>query len=224
MEEEQRLAPAAAPQVLLLSDGVVAPAAEDAAFDLRAGEFRFVQVAGESSVRNSPNAIAPDNMGIVALGARRDYEDPARVIVFARLLNASTEPREPILTLSVNDRAVATIRARVPAAAIDGLPGEAPVSHAIDLPEGAVITLRHNHRDQLAADDIAAVVMPAPRKPRIALVYPAAEARDGASVGIGPDPYLNELLNAMEPQAVEPMDDRAWAEIDPASIDSAARS
>ena len=203
------------PQVMLLSDGNVAVAGDRSTYSLRGGEFRFMQVARPSGAIDT----SLDNLGIVALGARRDYDDPARVIIFARLLNAGPQPIDAITTLSIDGKPATTIRSKVPAAAaqVDGTmgsAGEAALSHALDLPGGAVITLRHNHADQLAADDIAAIVVPPPSKPRIALVFPA-DSR--------PDPFLYELLQAMEPQSVQSISAADWASIDPATIDDGSR-
>ncbi len=204
----------APPEVVLLSDGDVAGA--NHAFSLRAGEFRFVQVASTST---PPDAADIDNLGFVALGARREYEDPARVIVFARLLNASSQPIDAIVTLSLDGRAAATVRRSVPAATAEA-PGEATLSHALDLPGGAVITLQHNHADQLAADDVAAIVLPPPSQPRIALVFGSTPRDDRPA---GPDPYLHELLSSMEPQRLDIFTGDAWNQIDAATIDSGSR-
>lgn len=208
----------APPQLVLLSDGNVARRGEGdrTKYTLRGGEFRFEQVAhAHDETGAAPNAI--DNLGIVALGARRDYDDPARVILFARLLNAGVAALEPIITISVDGRPATTLRANVPAASADsggGAAGETSISHALDLAGGAVVTLQHNHSDQLAADDVAAIVVPPPSKPRIALVFPADDK---------PDPFLNELLLAMEPQSVQTISDAAWSQIDPTQIDAGTR-
>jgi hypothetical protein len=210
----------APPEVVLLSDGNVADAGH--AFSLRAGEFRFVQVASDESGAPDPPAI--DNLGIVALGARRDYEDPARVVVFARLLNASPIAIDTVVTLSLDGQAAATIRRSVGAASPDA-PGEATLSHALDLPGGAVVTLAHNHADQLAADDVAALVLPPPAQPRIALVHESSP-QDSASNDPpvpGPDPYLHELLAASEPQRLDVFTIDAWNQMDAATIDSGSR-
>lgn len=198
----------APPQVVLLSDGNVSPRGvrDRTKYTLRGGEFRFTQVA---DVNSGPI----DNLGFAALGARRDYDDPARVIVFARLLNAGAAPLEPIITISVDGKPVTTTRARVPAGTADAA-GDASISQTLDLAGGAVVTIQHNHSDQLAADDVAAIVVPPPSRPRIALVFPADDK---------PDPFLIELLQAMEPQSVQTISQTAWSQVDPAQIDSGAR-
>ena len=212
------------PQVMLLSDGNVAAAGDRSTYSLRGGEFRFMQVARPAGAVDAAGAAGTNdpsinNLAIVALGARRDYDDPARVIIFARLLNAGTQPIGAITTLAIDGRPATTIRTKVPAAVaqVDGTmggAGEAALSHALDLPGGAVITLRHNHTDQLAADDIAAIVVPPPSKPRIALVFPADRR---------PDPFLYELLQAMEPQSVQNLSAVDWSSIDSTTIDNGSR-
>jgi hypothetical protein len=208
----------APPEVVLLSDGGATGA--DETLSLRAGDFRFVQVANGS---DAPEPLPIDNLGIVALGARRDYEDPARVMVFARLLNASAKAIDAVITLALDGRPATTIRRNVPPASAEA-PGEATLSHALDLPGGAVITLQHNHADQLTADDVAALVLPPPARPRMALVF-GSHGDDSAATGIppGPDPYLHELLAATEPQTLDIFTGDAWNQIDPATVDSGSR-
>lgn len=206
----------APPRVVLFSDGVIAPPEQSGrtTFQLRGGDFQFVQAAEtvHADAQSQPRSSV-DNLGIVALGARRDYDDPARVIVFARLLNAGEGAIDAVVTISIDGRAGTTIRTRVPAATADA-PGEVPISQSIDLPNGATLTVAHNHRDQLEADDVAAIVVPPPSQPRIAVVVPA---------GGSPDPYLNELLAAMEPQRVDAISIDNWSQADPASIDDGSR-
>lgn len=175
-------AEAAPPEVVLISDGGVGPPAGDGGFTLRAGGLRFVGVGPASD-----DAI--DNVGIAGFSARRDYRAPDRVLVFARLLNAGPLPVETTATLRLNGDPAGVKPLKLPPATDDG-PGEAPVSFELEAATGAVLTLRLGGRDALAADSTAALVLRPPAAARIGLVH----------AGDAPDPFLLELLEAMEPQ------------------------
>ncbi len=173
------------PDVLLISDGGVGePAATSSAggFSLRAGNLRFVGVG--------PEAGSPvNNVGIAAFSARRDYQQPGRVLVFARLVNAGGQPVETTVTLRVDGEPVDIKPARIPAAGPDGL-GEAAFTSSVEIPAAAVLTLTCGHRDDLSADNTAALVLRPPVAPRVGLIH----------AGPAPDRFLLGLLEAMEPQ------------------------
>jgi hypothetical protein len=170
----------AAPGVALFSDGGVRPPAAPGGFSLRAGRFRFVRAGSDT-----PDS---DNTGIASFSARRDHRDPDTVLVLARLVNAAPRPVDTAVTLRV-DGAPAEIRwVTIPGAAEHA--GEIAFSAALDLPGGAVLALALGHRDELPADDAAALVISAAAAPRIGLVHPAA----------GPDPDLAALLESLGPR------------------------
>jgi hypothetical protein len=199
------------PDVILVSDGGVAPPPDDAGFALRAGRFRFVRIGPETPT---------DNVGIVAFEARRDYQDPTQVVVFARLVNTGPAPVETLVALFVGDEAGPIKRITVPAPEDAGddadAPsdvGAAPVTFALELPGGAIVSARHNTRDVLTADDTAAVVLAPPVRPRIALVHGAE----------GVDPYLRDLLAGFEPRVLREMTLETFETIDPLEIDLGRR-
>jgi hypothetical protein len=172
------------PQVVLISDGGVRPPGDARGFVLAAGELRFVGVG--------PAADDPvDNLGIADFSGRRAYEDPARVLLFARLVNAGSRPLQAILTLRVDGRSESIRTVTVPAADERG-PGEAPASFSLELPGEALLTLSIGRRDSLPGDDSAALVVRPPPAPRLALIHPPD----------GPDPLLAELASALEAQRV----------------------
>jgi len=87
---------AAPPDVVLFSDGGVGrprtPGSRSGSgFLLAVGALRFVGVG-------PPPETPVDNVGIVAFSARRDYRDPGRVLIFARLVNAGPSPVETAVT------------------------------------------------------------------------------------------------------------------------------
>jgi hypothetical protein len=185
------------PEVVLLSDGCVQRAGTNSnpGFSLRSGTFRFVQVEMEDMRQST------DNIGIATFSVRRDADDPARVLAFARVLNAGPRPVEVAFTLWVDDGAAAALKRTIPAATEIG-PGEDSFTQALEVPAGAILSIRHSRRDQLAADDVAWLVLPAPARPRIALVHPNNAAAD---------PFLEDLLAAIEPQQVLALSAEAWS-------------
>jgi hypothetical protein len=204
------------PDVLLYSDGCVGEpgtgtsdagggaGSSGGGFAIRAGRFRFIQIVQSSEPTN--------NLGIVAFSALRDDDDPTQVHIFGRLLNAGAEPVETVVTLSANDQPVTLIRRTVLAATEAG-PGEEGVSATIALDGGAVLKLSHNHRDQLAVDNEALLVMNPPARPRIVVVYP-----EGGS----PDAFLKNMLEELDPQALTVLSSPAFEAIDAQQIDSGA--
>lgn len=206
----------APPDVVLLSDGTVAPPTRGSSHRLRAGNFRY-QVIGptpEDDDDAAPSAV--NNVGVVSIDARREFADPMSVVVFGRLLNAGDEPVSTLVTLLVDGQPGPVQRIDIPgrpradaprndgddggspdAASASSVPlapaGEAVISFNLELARGALIQLRHGHSDPLLADDVAAVILPQPARPRIALVHPVDKA---------PDSYLVELLEQADARSI----------------------
>jgi hypothetical protein len=129
------------------------------------------------------------NIGIVALSAKRNYERPTEVQVFARLANYGPEPVETFVHLSVDGENVDTA-AQGKSAALYLLPerwteeertkferqGGRAASSSLDFPmeltTSAVIKVEHTNRDKdvLPADDVAQVVVPPPKTLSVLLV------------------------------------------------------
>ena len=176
------------PDVLLLSDGCLAPPDDPAGFTLAAGRFRFLRVGPD------PEAD-PANVGFAAMNARRDPNDPTVVNVFVRLVNASTEPVETLVTLSIDDAPGPMQTVRIPGRSIENnvsRPGETTALFPVELSTGAVLRVEHARADALPSDDRAAVVMPAPMRPRIAIIHPGAGDDDA-------ERYIREPLAEMDP-------------------------
>ena len=189
-DESEELSP---PAVVLISDGNIAPSTEAEGHRLRAGRFTFVQAV--PGIEASKDETSNRNVGFTALGARRDAENPEQVAVFARLINVGSEPVDAVISIHVDDQPVASVLRRIPA--VDGsLPGESFLSQQIDAPGAATIVLRHNFKDDLPADNVAALVIPAPSRPRVLLVHPTDQT---------PDPFLHDLLEAAELQRLDPV-------------------
>lgn len=178
---------AAAPDVVLFSDGGVGrpqtPGSRTGSgFLLPAGTLRFVGVG-------PPPETPVDNVGIATFSARRDYRDPGRVLIFARLVNAATTPVAATVTLRVDGTPTETRSLSIPAATPQG-PGEAAYTGSREIPSSAVLSLTCNRPDELAADNTAALIVRPPTAPRIGVVHAGAE----------PDRFLVGLLEALEPR------------------------
>lgn len=202
-----------APDIILFSDGGVGSPPSAGGFKLRAGQFQFLQIA-------PPPKTPIDNLGITAFTARRNYDNPAQVDVFARLTNTNLAPVELIATITAQtvdaDTSALPLMLTVPAATSDSsVPGQRSFTATLELPGDALLTLRHNHTDSLAADDVASLILPAPRAPRIAVVHPdSTETTDGA------DEFLIDLLRATNPRRLSVLSEAQYNSIDSGEINS----
>jgi hypothetical protein len=192
--------------VILLSDGVVAPPGDGRGFSLQARELEFVRIGPDPEGDRTTQ-----NVGIVSFSARRDYDDPARVIVFARLINVGPEDVSTVLTLRRDDEIEKIRRLEVPAAD-DRASGEASVTFELEMSGGAVLSLHHGAGDDLRLDDTAWLVLPPPRQPRVALVH----------AGDTPDPFLGGLLELLDCREVRPLTETQFADLDQIALDGGA--
>lgn len=128
------------------------------------------------------------NVGIVALSAKRNYENPVQVQVFARLANFGPQPVDTFVHLTLNGEKVDTGQAKSTGLLL--LPerwteeqrrtweqtNSRRASQSVDFPmeltTGAVITVEHTNKDNdvLAADDAAQVVVPPPKTLSVLIV------------------------------------------------------
>jgi uncharacterized protein YegL len=164
------------PDVFLFSDG----RATDTDTLTLQGNLTFEKIGGEKT----------GNIGIVALSAKRNYENPTQVEVFARLENFGTEVVESDVNLSVATDFSGTpnyqIRssahtkllphgwsdAQREAAEKAGTLSRDSVEFKFDLTTAGVLKLEQMHKegDALAADDVAQVVVPPPKALSVLLV------------------------------------------------------
>src|SRR4051812_39996251 len=166
------------PDVFLFSDG----RATDAESLTLRGNLTFEKIGNDKT----------GNVAIVALSAKRNYENPTEVQVFARLANYGPEPVE---NADVNLSVATEFGAGSPAFAVrssastrllperwdekqradaekQGLLDKNSVEFKLDLTTAAVIRLEQMHKegDALAADDVAQVVVPPPKALSVLLV------------------------------------------------------
>jgi len=115
------------------------------------------------------------NVAIVALQARRSYENPDRVTVFGAVANYDTAPAQVDVQLAFEGNVLAVRSVQAPAAQPDaetGLatPGKSGVEFTFTEAGGGVIELRQLQSDALAVDDAAWLVLEPPRRSRALLV------------------------------------------------------
>lgn len=167
------------PDVWLYSDGRVLDPNE---INLRTGEVRYERIGPgtEGSAEDAPERT--DNIGIVAMSARRNYEQPTQVQIFARLANYGSSPVKADVQLAIDDR-VRSIAAThlLPESWTDEQRDEAErtgngaresVEFTLDLTDAAIVKIEQMNKenDHLAADDSAQVVVPPPKSQGVLLV------------------------------------------------------
>jgi hypothetical protein len=157
------------PEVWLYSDGRVSDRSE---LTLHRAVLTYQPIGSEN----------PDNVGVVALGARRNFERPQEVQIFSRLANYGPAPVRTDVVLRVDGKIRRTQnnlllfpeqwseQQRKTAEAT--LPGAASgaIEFKLDLVTGAQVQVEQTHRDALAADDSARVIVPPPRMLKAVLV------------------------------------------------------
>lgn len=148
-------AAAAAVTLELFSDGKIADLGRS---DLTRGIIRFHRI-GKSR----------DNLAVVAMRARRPYEKPQQVDIFAALANYNARPVSCQVQMSLDGNVRAIRQVQVPAARPARLdkpasPGSVSISFSLTLAEAGVVEVRQLRTDALACDDAAWVVLQPPRK------------------------------------------------------------
>mgnify|MGYP006279587545 FL=1 len=173
---------------------------------------------GTQLERDEAQAASPRNVGIAAYSAVRDAEDPARVRVFARLVNAAPDPASATVTLAFQGERAREIAATIPGASAPAAaspePGQRIVTFDLDQPEPGLVTVAAvAPGDTLEADDTASSVLGPGRDPAILLVAPAGPGDRPA-----PDPVLEETLRAMDTRLVRTVTARRAARAQPAEL------
>lgn len=159
------------PEVYLFSDGRVLDGDESS---LQRSKLTWEKLGTDQAA----------NIGIVALSAKRNYEQPSEVQVFARLANYGPNPVEADVQLSVEGLVKVarvlllpehlTPEQREKLVAEKNLSPRDSVEFTLDLLTSAVIKVEQMNRqdDVLSADDAAYVVVPPPRALSVLLVTP----------------------------------------------------
>ena len=163
------------PEVWLYSDG-------------RASDSDNLRLQGDLKYQKIGSDTA-NNIGIVALDARRDYDNPVSVQVFARLANFGDKPVSADVKLIVDgkDRSIAGVtlapqRWSDPVwlkshanEKDDSFISKDSAEFTIDMPAAGNIRVEQLNKrgDQLAADDSAEVIVPPPKSLSVLLVTAA---------------------------------------------------
>ncbi|MCH7545050.1 MAG: BatA and WFA domain-containing protein [Planctomycetes bacterium] len=161
---DQQNRPIAAPAALeLFSDGRIIGLAEEV-------------LRGESLVYHRIGSLDADNVAINAVSVDRPYDRPSAVAVFASLLNMNPMPVTCDLQLSVDGVARGIESLDLPAAEThpgtgELIPGRNTVVFTpFEQPRGAVIEVANLRVDDLAADNVAQLIVPPPKRLKVALV------------------------------------------------------
>ncbi|MFI4916718.1 MAG: BatA domain-containing protein [Phycisphaerales bacterium JB060] len=170
--------------VVLASDGELSPPGDPLPANVR---VRLEPVGGDVSQ-------SPGNAGVVAVAAQRQYEDPATVRVFARVLATGAMRRELPVRLAIDGQVVAEAVAEL-ASQGDG-PLQASVSLSAIAPGGGVLSVLLPGDDLLAADDTASLWLRSAGRPRVLQVIPETELVDPDRPG--PVMLIATVLEAME--------------------------
>ncbi|MCB9847911.1 MAG: VWA domain-containing protein [Phycisphaeraceae bacterium] len=165
--------------IALCSDGSFEPTPEPPSLGAVGAQLRYLQSGPEPG---SPSF----NVGIVAAGAQRDFEDATLVRVFARLINTGPDPVKVAATLLAEGRPFATKAVDCPPAS-PGAPGEVGVTFDLRgdetrAPTAIPLRLRLTVDDALASDNNAWMTLAPPTPARVLAVGPAAGGRPDANL------------------------------------------
>jgi hypothetical protein len=188
---------------------------------LNGAKLNFVQVAEQAR---------PDNVAVVAASARRSFETPERVQLFARLANYGPAPVQTNLTLKVGPRISRVQQLDLPAGSMTTTeagpalsddaannngdngdnertfqPGTQSVQFDFVLPSQALVELSHNHADALKADDAAHLVLAPAKRLRVLLV-----TRGNA--------FLQRVINSIGVRQLVTMGPEQYQNQDPAML------
>jgi Aerotolerance regulator N-terminal/von Willebrand factor type A domain len=162
------------PDVRLYSDGRVLNAK-----DLQLhGDLKYEKIGGDNTA----------NVAIVALDAKRNYDEPTQVQVFVRLANFGSEPKSGDVELTVDGQRRSEASVSLPpdrwndpkwaadpehkVQKDDTFNAKDSVEFTVDMPAAGVIKVEQmiKEGDMLAADDSAQVVVPPPKALSVLLV------------------------------------------------------
>lgn len=150
-----------------------------------------------------------DNFGIVALSARRDYEDPAVVRVFVRVQSAAAEAAATSLVLAVGGVEIERAALTVPGRDARGAPGQAATTFELHSPGAGVVTVVLGGRDLLSADNAAGVVLDPPLRPSVLVVTRDDDPALGEPAR-GPTVLLLDALRELGPSRLRVVGLRAY--------------
>ena len=156
-EETNNRSAEALPRLILFSDGHISDIN-----DVVAGEGEFIYHAiGQAS----------HNVAVTAMQARRSYENPLQVQVFATVSNYDSNQVTTDVAISINGDVVAVQALTLPPRSQEtDRPGQQSVDLTLEYDRGGVVEVRHLHADLLASDDAAWSVLAPPKELSVLLV------------------------------------------------------
>jgi hypothetical protein len=131
---------------------------------------------GEALIFNRIGTPDADNVAMTSISVDRPFDRPSTVEVFAALENMNPEPITCDVQLSVNDVTLGIQPVELMAAEVHPSTGElvsgrnTVVFTPFEQPRGAVIEVAILRDDDLAADNVAQLVVPPPKQLKVALV------------------------------------------------------
>jgi VWA domain-containing protein/aerotolerance regulator-like protein len=160
--------------VYIISDGRVRE--DGGALSLAGAALKYVPIGGGPG--GNAGAADPDNVGIVSFSARRDFDKPEIVQVFAKMANYGKDPVRANLSLLLDGQVTRVQPISLGAAAASADPdettthtgNETSVQFDFVLPGTALVELSHDHDDQLEADDTVRLTLAPARRLRVLLV------------------------------------------------------
>ena len=183
--EQTPVSPEAPSKLVLISDGGVADIGD---LVLKGGTMELLKI-GETR----------DNVGIIALRTRRNYERPEILDVFLQVQNFGPEPVRTDVSLYVDGElsAVQSVGELAAGAREEPDEGTAPpavetrltgntasLSFELTLDRAAVVEARLSRDDALPIDDRAYAVVPPPRKLHVLLVSQKNQFLESVLVGL----------------------------------------
>jgi hypothetical protein len=193
-----------ASQLILFSDGRISDLADLA---VAKDELVFTSVGSSS-----------DNLGLITMQARRTYENPEQVEVFANVANFGLAPVTTDVRLSIDGNVKAVKRVTIPAKVADPatgkpLPGKSAVEFALMYPGAGLVEVRQMTSDAMACDDAAWSVLTPPRRLSVLFVGNGNVALEAALKAC----HLSKLDKAT-PEEFERMDHAAMSATQPYDV------
>ena len=160
-EENNNRSAVSAAQLILFSDGRIA---DQQNITVSQDELIFHCIGREEK-----------NIALTAMKARRSYENPSHVDVFASLTNYEQQPATVDVQLSLNSDILAVKSVAIPPAKLDAKtqapqPGNVAVNFALDNIEQGILEVRQLQSDFLANDDAAFAILAPPKQVSLLLV------------------------------------------------------
>ncbi|MCH2132912.1 MAG: VWA domain-containing protein [Phycisphaerales bacterium] len=152
----------------------VIPAELELFSDGRIDDLDDQVLRGETLTFHKIGTASPVNFAVLQLAADRPWDEPSAIEVFASLGNFTLQPATVDVQLTVDGAARSVQEVEIPAGEM--LDGQVVVGRRslvfspFELARGAVIEVAILGEDALAADDTAVLVVPPPRRLRVALV------------------------------------------------------